>query len=243
MDLPPKSLAKIAKQHLEAHAPSAVDQSLFRDIQIGKGSLPVLEAFQEFLDNERKRMRNRLLCLAGFFLLLFIAMSAISLLVGKALVDKARSDFSDFQADVKEIEQKTIGLNVETKKLISQLEKESQELRVNVDVSRTDLNNQLEKYNSQIELLDKMINDLKNENETLRKELETTESQIPEISENVRVAMEKIESIRAKSVQQPKRIEPEKNTTTATTTVKPSMMLSIVPMGHENAVSWRLPLP
>ena len=56
-DLPPKAL-KSPLVHLD-HNRKEIETSQFAGIQRAPGSLPVIEAFQGFLDKERKIARRR----------------------------------------------------------------------------------------------------------------------------------------------------------------------------------------
>jgi hypothetical protein len=60
--------------------------------------LPVLTAFHEFLDAERRRARNRMLGMGFVFLLVISALMGAGYLVGRALVGELRSDFGTAQS-------------------------------------------------------------------------------------------------------------------------------------------------
>jgi len=57
-----------------------------------KGSLPVLEAFQEFLEEERKRSRNRMFVLSAIFTLLLICVIFCGLFIGSVYLGKMKNE-------------------------------------------------------------------------------------------------------------------------------------------------------
>jgi hypothetical protein len=69
-DLPPKTL-KTQLVRLDNNL-KQIERNRFAGIQRAPGSLPVLEAFQEFLDNERKKTRRRMIALSACFVLLLL---------------------------------------------------------------------------------------------------------------------------------------------------------------------------
>jgi flagellar basal body-associated protein FliL len=69
-NLPPKTL-KTQLVRLD-HNLKQIERSQFAGIQRAPGSLPVLEAFQEFLDNERKKAKRRLIAISLFFTLILL---------------------------------------------------------------------------------------------------------------------------------------------------------------------------
>ena len=60
-----------------------------------KGSLPVLEAFQEFLEDERKRSRNRMFVLASIFTLLLVCVVFCGLFIGSVYLSKMKDELKD----------------------------------------------------------------------------------------------------------------------------------------------------
>lgn len=59
-----------------------------------KGSLPVLEAFQEFLEEERKRSRNRMLILSAVFTLLLLCVIFFGLFIGAVYLNRMKSELN-----------------------------------------------------------------------------------------------------------------------------------------------------
>lgn len=60
-----------------------------------KGSLPVLEAFQEFLEDERKRSRNRMFILTSIFTLLLFCVIFCGLFIGSVYLAKMKDEVKD----------------------------------------------------------------------------------------------------------------------------------------------------
>jgi len=60
-----------------------------------KGSLPVLEAFQDFLEEERKRSRNRMFVLSAIFTLLLICVIFCGLFIGSVYLSKMKNELRE----------------------------------------------------------------------------------------------------------------------------------------------------
>jgi len=60
-----------------------------------KGSLPVLEAFQDFLEEERKRSRNRMFILSAIFTLLLICVIFCGLFIGSVYLSKMKNELRE----------------------------------------------------------------------------------------------------------------------------------------------------
>ncbi len=60
-----------------------------------KGSLPVLEAFQDFLEEERKRSRNRMFILSAIFTLLLICVIFCGLFIGSVYLSKMNNELRE----------------------------------------------------------------------------------------------------------------------------------------------------
>ncbi len=86
-------------------------------------SLPVLAAFQEFLDDERKRSRNRMLILSGFFLLILVSVVTCGTLVGMLV-------YKDMQADYERMESNVVQLEEELQSNVEDIEEDAAERKV-----------------------------------------------------------------------------------------------------------------
>jgi len=83
-------------------------------------SLPVLAAFQEFLEDERKRSRNRMLILSGFFLLILVSVVTCGTLVGMLA-------YKDMQADYDQVCSNVVQLEKELQTNVDDLEEDAAE--------------------------------------------------------------------------------------------------------------------
>jgi cell division protein FtsB len=96
-DLPPKNL-KNQLVRLD-HNLKQIERSHYAGIQRAPGSLPVLEAFQEFLDNERRKTKKRMVVLMTTFVFILLAVVGS----GSALVywqmRRVDADFSAVSAE------------------------------------------------------------------------------------------------------------------------------------------------
>ena len=101
--IPPKIVGRQARQSnteelavRESHTPTKREGDLPASIT----GLPVLEAFQRFLDAERRRTRNRMMALTALFVLLLIIAGAVSVIVGTRLFRNTQKEIQGVQEHV-----------------------------------------------------------------------------------------------------------------------------------------------
>ncbi len=70
-------------------------------------SLPVLAAFQEFLEIERKRSRNRMIIMGSFFGLVLLFLIVCGGLVGVLLYSRMQADYRDMERSFRDLQKET----------------------------------------------------------------------------------------------------------------------------------------
>ncbi len=224
-------------------------------LRTGHQDLPVLGAFGEFIETERRRSRNRMLLLAGFFIVILIAVVGAGLFISMVLFDRmdqdlraAQKTFEDYKIEdtVRQSEAATTLTRIqgETKNLhenLSQQEDAMASTRESIDGFRTE-------YRQELVDLKKLVVVLEGENKTLRTELARTSAEIPEL----RDMMAALGRPAPLTVADP---------TLMTTPVMPgagivpapraaaslpdaaSFELNLMAAGQPKSVAWRLPIP
>jgi hypothetical protein len=94
----------------------------------GVASLPVLNAFQEFLDKERRRARRRLAALAFGLVALFLTLAAVGALVGLRVLGQLAERVSDTQSQVASLRAEASALRAGTKHEMDRLAGEADRL-------------------------------------------------------------------------------------------------------------------
>lgn len=103
MDAPPKQLdteiRRIARTHdgrTVVRSPAAVTAAL----PAGADSMPVLSAFNQFLDAERRSARRRMMALSFFFIIILLGISGALFFIGFGLFRQTQADLADLQQDM-----------------------------------------------------------------------------------------------------------------------------------------------
>ena len=201
------------------------------DLANTQESLPVLQAFQQFLDVERKRTRSRMITLTLVFIVVFILVAAISLTVALTYTRQFTKDFHDMKDQVAVVQQDAQKVNSDTRTALTNFETEASKLQsdmLNISQSTTDIKAQTESYDSALTKLREMVNSLAAQNDSLRTDVARLKNASPNQPQPLYY-----QSIRETTRQQ--LAQPDNNSST--------LVMPIVPRGKTNAVAWRIPLP
>lgn len=222
---------------------------------------PVLDAFKEFLEAERRRARLRTLSVTAFSLFIILLVSASAFWIGLSVLKEMRHDMNMMQVDVDRVrnestENKTsagqtvLRISTETAKLSSLLtnqaqshQEETAKLQVSVTAQKED-----------IERLRSSLNSLSNENSVLRQALESSKP----------VTITGTNAVAATTPAMPKEVPAENKQPPPPVVAQPVVAslekhgnLSVSPIASRNSsieiyikldgadklVSWRLPIP
>jgi hypothetical protein len=119
-ELPPKTL-KTQLVRLDQGL-KQIERKQFAGIQRAPGSLPVLEAFEEFLDNERKQSKRRIVALCTFFVLLLLVTAGAGAGVVYWQMQRMASDYDTVKTQTAEIDAKRVAEDEATRRLLATLE-------------------------------------------------------------------------------------------------------------------------
>lgn len=217
-------------------------------------SLPVLAAFQEFLDVERRRTRGRMLALTSLFLLILLAAGGATFLVGLTFYRKTQSDTTAMHASLDSIRTQVESQQDGASKGLSDLETRADVLETALDRQMTvfqgeqdELTAQLAGMNTNLSSLHSIIARLQNENAQLHSHLKQNDV-------NWSAVTNRVEDMLRMLVQAPPAAippaEPEEEPPLAVMPEAPprplprkSLVLAIIPEGGGRAFDWRIPLP
>jgi len=184
-------------------------------------SLPVLEAFQEFLDMERQRARRRLLMMTSFFIVLFVILGGATVVGGLLFYGAMADDLRNVRRDVASAEAKTIEMDQQTQTALNRFESDAVSWRDDVLQKtqqflskQTGLSEQIGKTGAEIRELREALEELRQENAAMQQRLAGHSEVQPPVTGMVE--------------------EPE-----------PPVFLSVFiqPQGVEQPVPWRLAVP
>ncbi len=100
-DLPPKTV-KAQLVRLDDHL-KQIERSQVAGIQRAPGSLPVLEAFQQFLETERRKAQQRMLAVSAIALLMIVATAIGGLILVRAQMRGTAADLQQVSSRTDEL--------------------------------------------------------------------------------------------------------------------------------------------
>ena len=172
-DMPPKTL-KSQLVHLD-HNLKEIERNRFAGIQRAPGSLPVLEAFQEFLDKERAKAQKKMLFLTSAFVILFLLVTAGGATFIYLQMKKSAVDYQDLTQSTQALKAQLATTSETTQKsidnLVSRLEK-STVAQQGLSVTSSNITQRVELTKKDIEAIKKTIAALESENSALKAALE-----------------------------------------------------------------------
>jgi len=205
-----------------------------------QNSLPVLSAFQEFLDNERERTRRRILAVSISYLLALLLIVAISLTGGTVVIRKLRNDFTSVQDEVKRLQALSLKIRTDADTLSQRLSSETMQLRTDMDISsdstKSNVLARVSLHGNKLDKIDVLVQALQKENTLLRNDLLALQTRMASITNNPVAAPAKTENH-----------APPLQVTKPAPLIKadpvPVMVMSILPKGLSKPAEWRIPIP
>ncbi len=141
----------------------------------GPGTLPVLEAFQEFLAEERRLMRRRLRLLTAAFVAILLILTAAGIAGGVLISRTLRDRVEGVRREVSETVGETDRLNRNMRQTLSQVTDTADDLRTNMDrekrellVLKSSLAKAVVGYTGEVGRLRDVLDAVKLENSSLR---------------------------------------------------------------------------
>lgn len=256
---PPQTL-KTELVHLD-HNLKQIERTHHAGIQRAPGSLPVLEAFQEFLETERRKAKRKMLALTALFSVLLIAAASGGT---AAVIWQMKRNAVDYDA----VSQKTATLETqlaENRKAIhasladldTRVEEDAQKLKTrqtSLQTAQADMTERIAARDKDLNALQEKLDHLASENALLKKDLTRVMQTWPSLTQRVEALTPLLS---AKPAQ--KRVESKSGATSKTTPMQatdtsPSIVassaaapasaltLKITPPGDAVGIRWRLPL-
>lgn len=206
-------------------------------------SLPVLEAFQTFLDAERDRMRQSVRRLTLLFTTILLIVGGLSMALGLVFYTRIKNDAAISQKTLEQLQNRLATISTDTSTL-NRLTDDAATLRGTLDRHQSSLTKAatlVTSHDSELGTMKQTIATQEAEILTLRRALFGMQSKWGELDNAVAKALQTAEAAR-EAVSAPVREAPltapaspvDKHTTLA---------LHITPRGKTRAVAWRLPIP
>jgi len=247
---PPKNL-KSKLTHLD-HSLKDIERKQYPGIQRAPGSLPVLEAFQEFLDKERVKAEKRLRMVSTIFMLLMLALIAGGGILIYLQTSRSAASYEKLSRQTQQLQAATNRTAAVISGLAKQLESgraEKEKLKELYDATAAKVSSGA----ATVKQLRASLNDIAAENRELRAELEKIERQreltagkVQELAALQAALTEKIKEIRAPSAAPGQQSVAKVMRPAAKPPVKPAenpavIAMLIKPAGSSAGIRWRLP--
>ncbi len=240
---PPKRL-KNQLVHLD-HNLKQIERTRYAGIQRADNALPVLEAFQLFLDGERRRMTRRLTIVTGTLLLLVavgagVAVTAVVLLAGN--VEREQADATArLRALSGSIAESTQASGQALERLRTELAGAREALATDQAAwgsSQSNMASVVDGYASSMDTLQALVAELQAKNARLASSVDAMETRWPELSNVVATVRSELAAAQAATAVAPV-VGSARGATEAVT--GPAIGLAIVPEGQVHPIRWRLP--
>jgi uncharacterized protein (DUF3084 family) len=239
------------KHHVQSRLP--VPDSANGDVDIPSSggivrspdSLPVLEAFQRFLDVERRKTRKRLLAVAAFSFLLILIAAGAAVVAGMLFAGQVKKDVKGIQDEIHTVKDDTQKYRDDVQKAFSEFTAEAEKFRDEVAreqaSSNSELTAQINNYNDELTKLKETFQDLEMENNSLKGELARLSSGFPLLSNDVYRVVQDVLRIR----QRAETIGPVAAAARAEKKKLPAqdLIIAVTPASTDKTVAWCLPIP
>lgn len=226
-------------------------------------SLPVLEAFQEFLDSEQRKMRRRMIGLSVFFTLIILLLVAGGIAGAFFFVNPMKNDVDGIRATIARLENDSNSSKESTESTIAKLNDMIKTERSNLQSATSEIETKVDGYSSNLTEVKDLIEKLQSENTTLKSQLGSINKDLPDVTYKIAAIMNEIDKMRmrpdqstahspqtiAKPIsgitQQKPSIEIQTRDTDPETQREAtfSAMISFIPNGLDQRVICLLPIP
>lgn len=230
------------------------------ELQRSQESLPVLGAFQEFLDTERRKSQRRMTALSVIFALVLVAITGGGYMAFRHHLGTVKGDFVDLKEQAEAYADLSTEHSKTTRVALSGLQSRLSDIRRSVRSdqqefagTQSNLLNQVEDYEAHLAKLQKALLIVASRNTKLKKELASMDARWPELSSELEALKKEVEA------QSREPLPPPVHDTTAQvadtrdasprTTREPanagsqSVAMIITPQGEKHGIRWRLPAP
>lgn len=238
-----------------AHATEALDAAPPK-------SLPVLAAFQEFIEDERKRSQSRMLIISGFFLIILVSVIGTGLTLGTFVFRHMRDEVTDVRRSFTDLQKDSMESKADIDTSLARFQGQTEGLRYHMEKqdnalekARVALANREEEHGRKLAELRKVIDSLESENTNLKTDFTQFKGNLPGITQQVATALSQLESELEAMRKRPPTMttttqvvvqvaSPAPAATVRTAAAAPrSMVLPIIPRGQKRSVDWRLTIP
>ncbi len=169
-----------------------IERKQFAGIQRAPGSLPVLEAFQEYLDNERRIAKRRMIALTATFALILVAVGAGAGLTVYLVMQRMAVDYDEVASQTKALEASVASQQATTQSSLAALEQQlsetkqtSESLRSELLSAHTNVVQIVESDSARMTEFQEVLDRLAGENKALKEDLDRVMANWPSVTHQV----------------------------------------------------------
>lgn len=207
--------------------------------------LPVLEAFQQFLEAERLRSRRRIIILSTAFSAVLLVVIVGGVFVGATMLRPIHDDYRRVQSDINAFDRATANSRKQIDGMLDRFGRQDRRLQEELlkerqasAETRQELNRKSKQFESDVAHMQKLMGRLHAHNRELRKSIEEQNERLPSMVAGIRASMQD----QGTSTD----VGPVNNPPSEVARPrggKETLTLAIVPQGHDRSVDWRVPIP
>lgn len=153
------------------------------------GEFPVLEAFQQFLESERRRSRRNMLLMTGIFVGALLAVIAASTLLGTAIYREMADDLDGFRDDLGALQKQSEALQASAQQTVERVAGDADALRQQVAGVTAAQTKESERYGTALESLRRQLAAVEARNETVARDIDSVRAVIPSLSADMGVVV------------------------------------------------------
>lgn len=217
------------------------------ELAIDGEPLPVLEAFQQFLEAERKRSRRRIIILSTAFSTVLLVVVISGIIMGASMLRPLHDNYRKMQSDMDAFNRATSRSKGKIDDMFERFGKQDRRLveelareRQSVAETKEKLSNKTKQFEDDVARIHRLMGRLHAQNRELRKSIAEQNELIPALIAEASTPGHSVEPANAESPVGPLR--------SASSQVKgqpkrETLRLAIRPDGFESSVAWRIPIP
>jgi cell division protein FtsB len=205
-------------------------------------SLPVLDAFQDFLAVERRRTKRRIIGLGFSFFAIILLVAAAGVGAGIFFLSPMRDDVSAMDAKVNSYTQQADALKSQTETSIETLSQVLTAEKTAISQAQSRAGTRMDDQSTQIEVLTDKLADLEKKNASLKEDLSRLSSDWPVMTSNYKRLMLDIERLKKAPRPAPPSVATMTRVSSTAVTEEATLVLRIRPPGISDVVSLRLPI-
>lgn len=209
------------------------------EIDKSLNNLPILSAFQEFLDNERERTRKRLIVMSVSYLLALILILAVSFTGGMIMLKSLRKDFQNMQTELGRLQSLSLKAKTDAETLSERLSKETIKIRTELGSSADEtagkLQTRVTAYDEKLTIMEKQVQALMTENVILKENLTSLQAGWLGLTNRMLSSSGKTDTTLSQSQLS--------NTPAGKPGTLSIMVMSMKPAGLDHSMEWRIPIP